>query len=123
MQKKLNSLLKAHELVCGAVIHESGTILARAGDFDRLNNPEFVQLYLEHPQVAFEGLRCQILPAFTARGAHFSLRDKPTSSLMVLAFGLGVRSAMQQFRLAREFHEAVVGMPWDTGKKPQETSA
>ena len=116
VQQKLKSVLEAHELLCGAVIHESGEVVAREGDFDRLNNPEFVQLYLEKPQVAFEGLRCLILPAFTARGEQFSLRDKPTSALMVLAFGLGVRSAMQQFRLARQFHDAVVGTTWECGE-------
>ena len=108
VQEKLTAVLSAHGLDCGAVVNANGEVLARVGDFGPFIQTGFADTYLAEPKATFAALQCQVLPAFTARGDQFVLRDKPTATLMVLLFGQGVRSVMQQFKLSREVREAAV---------------
>ena len=106
--EKLSAILATHALECGAIVNANGEVLAKVGDFEAFSQTGFADTYLADPKVTFAALQCQVLPAFTARADQFVLRDKPNRELMVIFFGRGVRSAMQQFKLSREVHEAVL---------------
>ena len=106
--ERLTTILASHSLDCGAIVNANGEVLAKAGDFEPCLQSGFADTYLADLKVTFAALQCQILPAFTARADQFVLRDKANRELMVIFFGHGVRSAMQQFKLSREVHEAVL---------------
>ena len=106
--EKLRAILSNHGLDCGAVVNANGEMLAQVGDFAPFIQTGFAEPYLADPKATFAALQCQVLPAFTARGSQFVLRDKPNAKLMVLLFGQGVRSAMQQFKLSREVRESAL---------------
>ena len=90
----------------------------RSGDCAPFIQTGFADIYLADPKATFASLQCHVLPAFTARGIQFVLRDKPNQNLMVLLFGQGVRSAMQQFKLSREVREASVREFEEVGSPP-----
>ena len=105
--EKLTAILATHNLDCGLIVNAKGEVLAKVGNFEPFTSSGFADPYLADPKLAFDALQCQVLPAFTARAGQFVLRDKPNVNLMVMLFGGGVRSALQQFKLSREVYEAV----------------
>src|SRR3954462_7142620 len=87
--RRLQCVLDANQLPCGAVISSSGEVVARVGDFAAFASAGLVSELLG-PQgstrATFDSLKGQMLPCMWGQGEEFAFVDKPTAELAVVVF-------------------------------------
>ena len=111
MQHRLDSVLKQHGLLCGAVISEQGVVLARAGDFGQLASDGLASTLLgpKGSPLATYGLVQpdeKIRPAMMEEGFEFALLDR-AGSLMVVVFGRERVGIVEHMQLAQRVGQTI----------------
>lgn len=108
LEQRLQRVLEAHGLLCGALIRVSGEIITRIGDFAGLKYTGLVRSLLERsPKTTFDFLDGQILPKTFTQGEDFAFMDRPSPDLAVVVFGSGLRDTGEKLRLARDVSRTI----------------
>jgi len=110
MEERLRRVLEAHGLVCGALIHASGEVSDRVGDFDALAYGGVVSALLGplgSPKTTFDWLEGQALPRMSIQGEDFAIMDRPRPHLAVVVFGRSGAPVLERMRLSREVAKTI----------------
>lgn len=106
----LDEVLRDESLACGAVIDETGAVLARAGDFERFPESSLISSLLGPSGAAREtyaSLEGQSLPAIWGEGRCFAFVDRPTAGIAFVLFGVPARPSLAFLRPRSGEREAV----------------
>jgi hypothetical protein len=79
LDERLASVLKMHDLHCGALVEESGAIAIRVGDFESYGDEGLVSALLGpygDPAATFGMIQEPILPRIVGQGQYFAFVDR-----------------------------------------------
>jgi hypothetical protein len=108
LEQRLQRVLEAHGLLCGALITASGEIITRMGDFAGLKYTGLVSSLLEKsPKGTFDFLDGQMLPKTSMQGEDFAFMDRPRPDLAVVVLGTGLHDTGEKLRLARDVSRTI----------------
>jgi hypothetical protein len=104
MKGRLQQILDAHELPCGATIDATGKVAAEAGDFIAFASDGLVSTLLGPYGSAREtlaSLEGQLLPRMWSQGDEYAIVDLATEELAVVVFGRGRLSAPERWAMSK----------------------
>ena len=108
LEQRLQRVLEAHGLLCGALITASGEIITRLGDFAGLKYTGLVLSLLERsPKTTFDSLDGQVLPQTFMQGEDFAFLYRPSPDLAVVVFGSGLHDTGEKLRRARDVSRTI----------------
>jgi len=105
LEERLQRILDAHSLPCGAVFAANGEVRARAGDFDRFASAGLVSALLGpygSPKATFHHVQCkeQIKPIIWGQGDEFAFLDS-AGGLVIVVFGRNSGGVIARAKLSR----------------------
>lgn len=105
VEKRLQRVLDAHSLPCGAVIAATGDIVARAGDFAAFASAGLVSALLGpygSAKGTFDLVRSpeRIKPVMWAQGDEFAVLDR-AGELVIAVFGRGQSDVLARYEQSR----------------------
>jgi hypothetical protein len=105
MEERLQRVLDAHRLPCGAIIGASGQVVARAGDFTAFASAGLVSAMLGpygSPEATYHLVQNpeQIKPVIWGQGSEFAFLDR-AAELVVVVFGRDRGDVKAQYELSR----------------------
>lgn len=111
MNDRLQSVLNAHRLPCGAVIVSSGEVMARVGDFNAFASAGLVSAILGpygSAQATYRTVRDpeQSKPMLWSQGSEFALLDC-AGEFVVVVFGRDDGDVHARYELLRQVGESI----------------
>jgi hypothetical protein len=111
MEQKLQRVLNAHHLACGAVIAPGGEVVARAGDFDGFGSAGLVSAMLGprgSAEATYHSVQDpeQIKPVIWGQGNEFAFLDC-AGDLVVVVFGRNRGNVSDQYALSQQVGQSI----------------
>lgn len=105
MEARLQRVLDAHDLPCGAVIAATGDVVVRAGDFAAFGSDGLVSALLGpygSAEATFRGVQegQRSLPRMWSQGDEFAFADR-ADELVIVVFGRGGSDVRAQYELSK----------------------